>query len=444
MKQAFKKTRGRLLPTWMPSLVSVSACLLVSLLTPLSAHAAVDAQVTRGAYVAKLGDCVACHTAKNGKPFAGGLSMTTPMGAVYTTNITPDKTTGIGSWSEADFEKALRHGVSKDGHNLYPAMPYPSYAKISDDDIHALYAYMMQGVAPVAQANRPPDIPFPLNMRWPLKLWNVVFLSNGTYQPKTGKDAEWNRGAYLVQSLGHCGACHTARGVAFQEKALDETGTAYLAGAPLDGWFASNLTGADRSGLGRWSAEDLKSFLKTGANAHATAYGSMTDVINHSTQWMSDADLAAISTYLKSLPAVDDGNATPYAYDPKATLALLSRPAGNPGARVYATYCIGCHAATGKGYAPLLAPLAGNPTVLGTDPVSLINVTLHGAQDLVIQGVPTAYGMPAYADVLNDQQIADVLNFVRAGWNNGAGQTQAAQVVQAKDVAKLRTSPSSH
>ena len=187
------------------------ASLALTLGLPLLTHAAAndDPLVARGAYLAKVGDCVACHSAPKGKPFAGGLPMTTPMGKIYTTNITPDPETGIGQWSEEDFAKALREGVAKDGHNLYPAMPYTSYAKVRDDDVKALYAYFMHGVAPVNQANRPSDIPFPLNMRWPLKFWNMVFLDKGVYRDKDAKDVAWNRGAYLIQGLGHCSACHT-------------------------------------------------------------------------------------------------------------------------------------------------------------------------------------------------------------------------------------------
>ncbi|CAN7628409.1 cytochrome c [Caballeronia sp. LjRoot34] len=412
------------------------ASVALTLSLPLLAHAAAndDPLVARGAYLAKVGDCVACHSAPKGKPFAGGLPMTTPMGKIYTTNITPDPDTGIGKWSEEDFEKALRQGVAKDGHNLYPAMPYTSYVKVRDDDVKALYAYFMKGVAPVNQANRPSDIPFPLNMRWPLKFWNMVFLDKGVYRDKDGKDVAWNRGAYLIQGLGHCSACHTPRGIAFQEEALDESGNAWLTGGVLDGWFASNLTGEQNVGLGRWSDADLTTFLKTGANAHASAFGSMTDVINHSTQGMNDQDLAAMSAYLKSLPAAGGTNAPAYAYDPKATASLLQHPANDAGAKVYTAYCMHCHGVDGRAFAPLLAPLAGNPNVMEKDASSLINVTLNGTHDLVIQGIPAAYPMPKYAPVLNDQQIADVLTFIRAGWNNGA------PAVGAADVAKLRKS----
>jgi len=397
-----------------------------------SAQAADDALVARGAYLAKAGDCIACHSAPRGKPLAGGLPMMTPLGAIYTTNITPDPDTGIGRYTEEEFARAMREGVAKDGHNLYPAMPYPSYAKVNDEDMHALYAYFMQGVTPVKQANREPDIKWPLNMRWPLKLWNVVFLDKGVYQNKTGKDVAWNRGAYLIQGLGHCGSCHTPRGIAFQEKGLDESSSAFLTGGLLDNWFASNLTGEHNTGLGRWSEQDVATFLKTGANTHASAFGSMTSVINNSTQELTDADIAAMARYLKSLAAAG-GHGAPYSYDPKATKVSLTRPAAtDSGARVYTAYCMHCHGVDGRGFAPMLAPLAGNPNVLEKDASSLINVTLNGTEDLVLHGVPAPYPMPRYAPVLNDQQIADVLTFVRGAWNNNT------PAVQVEDVSKMR------
>ncbi|CAD6554788.1 c-type cytochrome [Paraburkholderia sabiae] len=406
--------------------------LCAALALPLFANAADDALVKRGEYLAKAGDCIACHSAPHGKPFAGGLPMMTPMGAIYSTNITPDKDTGIGQYSEDDFRRAMREGVAKDGHNLYPAMPYPSYAKVNDDDMHALYAYFMNGVTPVKQANRESDIKWPMNMRWPLKFWNMVFLDKDVYRDKAGKDVAWNRGAYLIQGLGHCGSCHTPRGVAFQEKALDESGSAFLTGGLLDNWFASNLTGEHNVGLGRWSEADVAQFLKTGANQHASAFGAMTSVINNSTQAMTDADVAAMSRYLKSLPAAGGSGGAAYAYDAKATKVSLTRPANDAGARVYTAYCMHCHGVDGRGFAPMLAPLAGNPNVLEKDPSSLINVTLNGTEDLVIGGIPAAYPMPKYASVLSDQQVADVVSFVRAGWNNGA------PAVGAGEVAKIR------
>lgn len=407
--------------TGVSRLASVAAGVaLLALAVPASAVPAADTDlIARGAYLAKAADCIACHTAARGKPFAGGLPMNTPMGRIYSTNITPDNDTGIGRYSEADFAAAMRKGVAKDGHNLYPAMPYPSYARTSDADVHALYAYFMHGVQPVSQPNREPDISWPLNMRWPLKFWNLLFVDDTPYQDVPGKDAQWNRGAYLVQTLGHCGACHTARGVAFQEKALDERGAAFLGGAPLDGWFASNLTGDSNTGLGRWSEEDVALFLKIGANGHATAFGPMTDVINHSTQYLSDADRAAMARYLKSLgPTRGASDGAPY--DGSMTGATQHAMAGGQlGAATYATYCLHCHGVTGQGYAPLLAPLAGNPNAMEKDPSSLINVVLNGTGALKIQGVPAPYPMPSYRGTFSDQEVADVVTYIRHSWGNG-------------------------
>jgi mono/diheme cytochrome c family protein len=269
---------------------------------PLAAADIDAALVSRGEYVARLSDCVACHSVPDGAPFAGGLEMATPLGAIHATNVTPDPETGIGRYSLADFDRAVRHGVAPGGRRLYPAMPYPSYAKLSDDDVRALYAFFMKGVAPVKQVNIPSDIPWPLNLRWPIALWNGVFTDTGPYVEKQAQDALWNRGAYIVQGAGHCGSCHTPRGVAFNEKGLDESATPFLAGALLDGWYAPSLRNDHNTGLGRWSEPDIVRFLKTGRNRHAVVFGSMTEAFNNSTQFMSDDDLAAIARYLKSLP----------------------------------------------------------------------------------------------------------------------------------------------
>jgi mono/diheme cytochrome c family protein len=237
----------------------------------------------------------------DGQPFAGGLKMGTPLGIIYATNITPDKETGIGNYTLAEFDNAVRRGVARDGRRLYPAMPYPSYAKLSDSDVKALYDYFMRGVQPVHQPNQKDELKWPFNLRWPLAFWNAVFLDDQPYRAKPAFDPVWNRGAYLVQGLGHCGSCHTPRGAAMQEKALDEGRGLYLSGAALDGWKASSLRGDLSTGLGRWAEQDIVEFLKNGRNIHATVYGSMMDAFNDSTQFMSDADLAAIARYLKTL-----------------------------------------------------------------------------------------------------------------------------------------------
>lgn len=257
------------------------------------------ATLARGEYVAKAADCSGCHTApQGGAPFAGGLRMGSPFGTVKTSNITPDPQFGIGRYSYNDFDRAVRHGVAPGGKALYPAMPYPEFSKMSDDDLRALYAYIMQRVAPVAKPTEPNDVAFPFNQRWMLIGWQWVFMPHGGFKSRSPADAQWTRGAYLVQSLGHCGACHTPRGWGYQERGYDESATRFLTGGVNDHRFAPNLTGDAGSGLGRMGEADIARFLKT---RHAN--GTMVAQIGNSAQYLSDPDLLAIAHYLKSLPA---------------------------------------------------------------------------------------------------------------------------------------------
>jgi alcohol dehydrogenase (quinone), cytochrome c subunit len=405
----------------------------------LSVFAVNPAEVKKGEYLARVGDCISCHTAPHGKPYAGGLPMLTPVGAIYTTNITPDAETGIGRYTESEFAHALRRGVAKDGHHLYPAMPYPSYAKVSDADIHYLYLYFMHGVKPVRQSNKASEIPWPLNYRFPLAVWNRIFLDKQTYQADALKDASWNRGAYLVQGLGHCGACHTPRGLAFQEKGLTHASDHFLSGETLEGWSATNLRGDHNTGLGRWSEADILVYLKSGANQHSSAFGTMTTVINNSTEGMTTEDLSGIATYLKTIKGTNDKQQKPYQYDPNATLAQFKTLTSYPGARLYQQYCVACHGQDGKGVAPYLSPLAGNPAVMDPDPSSLINVILNGSPQLKAQGVAAPFNMPKFRHMLNDTEVAQLVSFMQTAWNH------PLEATSAQDVAKIRKlSPSAH
>jgi len=390
-----------------------------------------------GEYVARAADCVACHSIPGGKAFAGGLKMGTPLGAIYSTNITPDSETGIGSYSLADFDRAVRQGIAKDGRHLYPAMPYPSYSKLSDADVATLYGYFMKEVSPVHQANLKNEIPALLSFRGPVAIWNYFFAPSASYVAKPGHDAAWNRGAYLVQGPGHCGACHTPRGIGIQEKSLDDSSPSYLAGAVLDAWYAPSLRGDTQTGLGTWSKEDIVEFLRQGHNRIGTAFGSMTEAVNNSTSYLSDSDINAIATYLKSLPAVSAQPAV--TYDDATTAALRNRPTTQPGGAVYAAACASCHGFDAKGFTPYLPALVGNPVVLDHDPSSLINLMLNGSIPLVAAGTPDAYRMPQFRQQLSDQDIADVITLIRTGWGNRATAVTAAQ------VAKLRktTDPAS-
>ncbi|WP_322093827.1 c-type cytochrome [Paraburkholderia bannensis] len=415
-----------------------------ALAAPLAANAAdapaapaakADAAlIAHGEYLARAGDCIACHTTKGGKPFAGGLKFDTPIGAIYSTNITPDADTGIGKWSYDDFAKAVREGVRPNGETLYPAMPYPSYARLSADDMKALYAYFTQGVAPVAAQNRAVDIPWPLSMRWPLGIWRTMFAPKvQAFDGSHYNDAIVSRGAYLVQGLGHCGACHTPRASTMQELALtDLEGDDFLAGgAPIDGWVPASLRGNPRTGIGTWSEDDIVQFLKTGRNLHTAAFGGMTDVVQHSMQYMSDADLLAMARYLKTLPS-SDAKETPYAYDAAAGHALQSGDASARGAAVYRDNCMACHRSDGHGYTRVFPALGGNPVVQGKDATSLIHVLLSGAALEGTKTAPSTFTMPPFGWRLSDQEVADVATFVRTSWGN----TGAA--VSADDVAKVR------
>ncbi|NLH83351.1 MAG: c-type cytochrome [Phyllobacteriaceae bacterium] len=380
------------------------------------------ALIERGRYVAVLGDCVACHTAPGGAEMAGGRALVTPMGTIFSTNITPDPKTGIGTWSFGAFERAMRKGVSADGHRLYPAMPYPSYAKISDDDMKALYAYLIKGEKPVEQANTASQMNFPFNLRFGLAYWDFVFADASPFVPDPSKDAVWNRGAYLVQSLGHCGACHTPRGIGFQETAMSEAGSKgsrFLAGEKVENWNAVDLRNL-------WTVPDTVEFLKTGRNRFATASGGMTDVILHSTQTTSQSDLVAISTYLKSLPSdrPHQDFAGPSGIVPETTWTTR-------GGLGYAQFCTDCHRPDGAGVPGVFPPLDGNPTVAAKDPSTLVHITLTGWKTAKTESHPRVWTMPGFAR-LSDREIAEILNFVRTNWGQGA------EPVSEKEIASAR------
>ncbi|GKX63512.1 alcohol dehydrogenase [Pragia fontium] len=391
--------------------------------------------IKRGEYLARVGDCVACHTSKGGIPFAGGLPMVTPIGTIYSTNITPDKDTGIGNYSFEDFDQAVRHGVRKSGETLYPAMPYPSYAIVTEPDMRALYAYFMQQVEPVSHANKSSDIPWPLSMRWPLYFWRGMFAPDvKDFAAEQGEDPQLARGRYLVEGLGHCGACHTPRSLTMQEKVLsNKQGDDYLSGsnAPVDGWVAINLRGDNQQGLGRWSEEQLTEFLLTGRNDKTAVFGGMTDVIVHSLQYLTAEDTTAIARYLKSLPAKDPTQ-PPFTPDDTVAKALLKGDDSKTGAAIYIDNCAACHKTDGKGYSRFFPQLQGNSVVLTEDATSLIHIVLTGNTLPGVQGAPSSITMPAFGWRLNDQQVADVVNFIRSSWGNNAS------AITAKDVANVR------
>ncbi|MBK5001079.1 cytochrome c [Pseudomonas sp. S31] len=404
---------------------------------PLARLASVDqALIDKGRYLADAGDCTACHTSKDGKPFAGGLAIASPIGTLYSTNITPDKDTGIGNYSLDAFDRALRHGIAANGDSLYPAMPYPAYARVSDDDVRALYAYFMQGVAPVKAENRTNDVPWPLSMRWPLAIWRKVFAPTPqavTFDAGRYADAQVARGAYLVQGLGHCGSCHTPRAATLQEKALDESGEAFLAGGPvIDGWLAVNLRGNPADGLGAWSREDIVATLRSARSpTHAVLGGAMGDVVVHSTQHLGDDDLQAIAAYLKTLPA-SANSVSSFKADPATAKALQAGQESGRGAELYVDNCAACHRTDGLGYARVFPKIAGNSSVLSADPVSMIRLVLHGSKLPSTATAPSELGMPGFAWRMSDEEVAQLLTFVRSSWGNQAPEVTAASVAKVR------------
>jgi mono/diheme cytochrome c family protein len=401
----------------------------------LIAPAATPDVIARGAYLARLGDCAACHSIPGRPAFSGGLRMAIPIGAIYTTNITPDSNNGIGRMSLDDFDRALRFGVAE-GHSLYPAMPFTSYYNTRPDDVAALYTYFKYGVPPAAVANRTNDIVFPLSMRWPLTFWRWFFAPTPKpFMPSAGMESPLSQGAYFVEGLGHCGECHTPRALTMQVKATTPAGgAAYLSGAVIENYFAPSLRNSGPGSLGTWSEEELAQFLVTGANDQGIAFGSMSDVIIHSTQYMTHADALAAAKYLKSLRNPDEEPARRFAYDEIEHLVLKNGDASKAGARIYLDNCAACHRPDGVGYERVFPRLAGNPVVEARDPRSLISIVLDGSQTPRTAHTPAQFTMPRFAWRLSDEDVADVVNFVRTSWGNRASSASAA------DVAKLRGS----
>jgi mono/diheme cytochrome c family protein len=402
---------------------------------------AANSTVVRGQYLARAGGCIGCHTRPGGFPFAGGLPLQTPFGVIVSTNITPDKTQGIGNYSLSTFDAALRHGLDEEGGNLYPAMPYVNYARMTDDDLAALFAYFMQAVPAAQQENLQTALPWPFSMKWLLAGWNWLYLPRPGFAADTKQSSDWNRGAYLVQSVGHCGACHTPRSVTGAEKAATEQeGDGFLSGSLIDGWYAHSLrSGVDRAGrvgpgLNRWSVTEVAEYLRTGRTERTAAFGAMSEVVGHSTQHLTLHDAMAVATYLKSVGNAgvrtvgDDGADAVSPPDP-TTVALRAGNVNRRGAGVYLNNCSGCHRSDGEGAARTFPALARSSTVAATNATSLIRIVLQGS---AMPSTVQALAMPGLAWRLTDDNVADVLSFVRSSWGNQGG------TITPGEVAKVR------
>jgi mono/diheme cytochrome c family protein len=397
------------------ALLSSHLLLLAATLCVAGAAGAQQTTIQRGEYLARAGDCVSCHTANGGAPYAGGLRLDTPFGYMLTPNITPDPDTGIGRWSSADFRRALHDGVNRRNQDMYPTMPYDFYTKVTRADVDAIYAYL-RTIKPVRNSVDVNHLDFPFDQRWTMAGWRELYFSEGTFKPDPNKTAAWNRGGYLVEGLGHCSDCHSPRNLLGGiEKSKDFTG------AVIDGWFALDLTSDIATGLGGWTVDEIATYLKTGvARQKTTTLGPMAEVIRNSLSYLTDADLQAMAEYLKSIPP--DSTLRTGRVRPDATKQR--------GAALYLDNCGGCHQASGRGIPGVFPPLAGNGVVVAADPNNIIKVVDRG-----ISARAGFVAMPAFATQLTDQQVAEIANYVRTNWGNKAPPNATSAI-----VAKLRAS----
>jgi mono/diheme cytochrome c family protein len=382
--------------------------------------------VTRGEYLARAGDCIACHTAPEGKQFAGGRAMVTPFGTIYSTNVTPDPETGIGNWTTDQFYTMMHTGHSPEQGLLYPAMPFASYTKATREDSDAIYAFL-KSIPLVRQQNRPNDLRFPYNNRALIIGWRTLFFTEGEYKPDPSKSAEWNRGAYLVEGLGHCGMCHTP----INALGGSSESEAFKGGLiPMQNWYAPSLTSNKEAGLGDWGIKDITDLLKTGISDRGAVYGPMAEVVYNSLQYLTDDDARAMAVYLKSIAQSSPPPAPTSAVPTEEGSLLMSL-----GKTVYDARCASCHGAQGEGKPPHYPPLAGNQSIQMQSAVNAIRMVLNGGYPPGTASNPMPYGMPPFAGVLSDNEVAAVVTYIRTSWGNRGA------AVAAREANELRSAP---
>lgn len=381
--------------------------------------------IRNGAYLARAGNCVACHTARGGVAFAGGRPIETPFGTLYAGNLTPDSQTGLGAWSSADFWRAMHRGKSRDGRLLYPAFPYTHFTQVTRADSDALFAFLRS--LPAAHApNRPDDLRWPFSTQAALAFWRALYFDPGTYVADERRGAEWNRGAYLVRGLGHCSACHTARNVlGGTDDLLDLSGGL----VPMQNWYAPSLTAADEAAVIGWPVEEVVKLMRDGTSARATVLGPMAEVVLHSTQHLTEGDLRAMATYLQALKP------TPLHPGPReipqATGTVMAR-----GGKLYAAHCVQCHGERGEGVGGAYPALAGNRAVTLRRTPNLVQVVLFGGYAPATTGNPRPFGMPPYAMLMNDAEVAAVLTYIRASWGNLGHPVSELEVAQQRGSSR--------
>jgi len=383
-------------------------------------------QVKHGEYLARAGDCAGCHTARGGAPYAGGVPIPTPFGTLYVPNITPDHETGIGGWSADDFWQAMHDGRSKDGSLLYPAFPYTNYTKVKRADVDDLFAYI-KSLQPIKQPNRPHELAFPYNQRRLLIGWRALYFKPGEYQDDPAQSPQWNRGAYLVQGLGHCDACHSARNMM---GAITDMGEIAGGLIPVQNWYAPALNSNRETGLGDWQIDEVVDLLKTGVSARGAAFGPMAIVVHDSLQYVSDADLTGMALYLKS-QTQRNAPAEPaqVRVTDKQAEALIEQ-----GGKVYEKHCAECHQKQGEGVPRIYPPLVNNESIAMRHPINGIRIVVNGGFPPSTQGNPRPYGMPPFGHLLSDYEIAAVVSYVRQSWGNHAPPVSPAEVASARGV----------
>jgi mono/diheme cytochrome c family protein len=384
--------------------------------------------VKRGEYLVRAGDCLTCHTAPDGKAFAGGYAFKLPFGTIYSANITPDTQTGIGNWSDADFLRAMHDGIAKNGEYLYPAFPYPYYTLLTDNDVLAIKTYLFS-LKPVHSQPPPDDLKFPFNQRYLLRFWNILFNPDRRFQPNSGRPPQWNRGAYLTEALGHCDDCHTPTNFAMAPDENQKFG-----GSLIDGWKAYNISADRERGVGSWTVEQLGAYLADGhAPERSSASGPMSSAVGYSLRFLTTGDIQAMEAYIKSVPAIADSDnpaAVPWpASPPKAPLALVIGGSPGAGQRVFEGACASCHGFDGKGTIWQHADLVGDRSVYDPAATNVILSVLQGVNLSTVQG---QVFMPAFGSAYSDNEIADVANYVTSRFGGVSSNVTAA------DVAKLR------
>lgn len=399
--------------------------------TPVQVQVAPDDVVvaSSGEYASRLSDCVACHTAEGGAPFAGGYPIESPFGTIYSSNITPDPEYGIGNWTLGDFRAALYDGINAQGHHLYPAMPSANYRKLSEADVASLYDYLMNQVEAVAEKAPETDLAFPFNQRWGLRFWKWIAYKSPGFEPRYN-DPVLDRGAYLVEGPGHCGACHSPRTALFVQSGYTADDSEFLSGGIIGGWSSQALRGPD-SVSALWDEAQMVAFLKSGRNAHSGVAGEMTAVVENSLQYFTDEDLTAIAKYLRHLTTAANAPLRPRnlaAEKNTAAMLLAASPDMELGARLYLDNCNACHFSTGKGANGVFPELAGNSMVLANESGGFLDVILNGAVMPSTATRPSRLRMPGFRDRLSDDEIAALASFVRQAWGNNAD-TVVANVV---------------